>query len=169
MSRLRASIEQLPSWPPLLLAAALIVGVGGWYYGSAWARCSELKASREALRLAIGEAEENGGRVELDRVFPGHWDEVRIAQGHRLATGQRPYHCPFGWDLTGSERQALIDAGLYTLIGFFDRGRFQRYVEYRADWAKFEGEVASLGRAEARFAVDEGGDGPAVLRPVGRP
>jgi hypothetical protein len=168
MSRLRASLEQLPAWPGLALGAAVILGLGSWYYGGAYLRCHELNQAREALRTAIEAEGRRGGILDLAAVFPGTWDEVRIAQAHRLAPGQSPYHCPLGWDLSASERQALIDAGDYTLIGFFERGRFQRYVEYRGDWARFAAD-GGFSRVEATFTIETPNlNGPAVLKPVRR-
>jgi hypothetical protein len=167
-SRFRDSIGQLPTWPALAIAAVLVVGIGVWFYGPAYERCSELNAARESLRTAIEEAGRAGTTVDLAAVAPGAWDEVRIAQGHKLARGQRPFHCPFGWDLSRDERGALIRSGDYTLIGFFDSGQFQRYIEYRGDWARFEGDVDSLQREQARFHVASAGAGPVVLTPIGR-
>jgi hypothetical protein len=166
VSRLRASIDQLPTWPALSIAAVLALGIASWFYVPTYQRCHELKESREALRAAIEAAGRAGTALDLAAVLPGTWDEVRIAQGHRLDRGQRPYHCPFNWDLTREQRRALIASGEYTLIGFFESGQFQRYIEYRGDWARFEGEVDSIGRADARFRVGQSSFGPAVLTPA---
>jgi hypothetical protein len=111
MSRLRASLEQLPAWPGLAVGTAVILGLGGWYYGAAYLLCHDLNQAREALRTAIEVEGRRGGALDLAAVFPDTWDEVRIAPSHRLAPGQSPYHCPLGWDLSASERQALFDAG----------------------------------------------------------
>jgi hypothetical protein len=146
----------------------VVVGIGAWIYGPAYQRCSELNKAREGLRAAIEEAGRAGTILDLAATMPGAWDEVRIAQGHRLARGQGPYHCPFGWDLSRDERGALIASGDYTLIGFFEAGQFQRYIEYRGDWARFEGDVDSLQRGRARFHVARAAAGPAVLTPAGR-
>ena len=167
-SRLRASIAQLPTWPALVIAAVVVVGIGAWFYEPAYQRCSELNAARETLRAAIEAADRSGTTLDLAAAMPGAWDEVRIAQGHKLERGQRPFHCPFGWDLSREERRALIASGDYTLIGLFEGGRFLRYVEYRGDWARFEGDVASLPRTVARFKVARSAGGPALLTPVGR-
>ena len=107
-SRFRDSIAQLPTWPGLLIAAVVVFGVGYWNYGQAYQRCSELNGAREELRSAIEAADRAGTTLDLSEAVPGAWDEVRIAQGHKLEFGQRPLHCPLGWDLTGEERQALI-------------------------------------------------------------
>ena len=167
-SRFRASLAQLPTWPGLLIAAVLAVGVAAWFYIPTYQRCSELNAAREGLRAAIENAGRAGTTLELGAAMPGAWDEVRIAQGHKLARGQRPFHCPFGWDLTREERRELMASGNYTLIGFFDGGRFQRYIEYRGDWARFDGDVETLRRGQARFRVARSGAGQVVLTPAGR-
>lgn len=168
-SRLRASISQLPTWPALVIAAVLTVGIGIWFYAPTYQRCSDLKLAREGLRAAIEVADRTGSTLDLAAAMPGPWDEVRISQAHRLAAGQRPFHCPFGWDLSREERRALIASGDYTLIGFFERGEFQRYIEFRGDWARFEGDVESLPRSRAHFRVGKPGEGPAVLTPAGGP
>jgi hypothetical protein len=167
-SRFRDSIGQLPTWPALAIAALLVVGIGAWSYGPAYQRCSELNAARHGLQAAIEEAGRAGTTLDLAAAMPGAWDEVRIAQGHKLARGQNPFHCPFGWDLSRDERGALIASGDYTLIGFFEAGQFQRYIEYRGDWARFEGDVGSLRRDQARFHVARSSGNPAVLTPAGR-
>jgi len=167
-SRFRDSIAQLPTWPALFIAAVLVVGIGSWFYGPAYQRCSELKGARADLRGAIEAAGRRGTILDLAEAVPGTWDEVRIAQGHTLAPGQSSFHCPFGWDLTREERRALMASGDYTLIGFFESGQFQRYIEYRGDWARFEGDVDSLQRGRARFHVAASAVGPAVLTPAGR-
>lgn len=167
-SRFRDSIAQLPTWPALAIAAVLVVGIGVWFYGPTYQRCRELNEARQGLRAAIEEAGRAGTTLDLATAMPAAWDEVRIAQGHRLARGQRPFHCPFGWDLSRDERGALIASGDYTLIGFFEAGQFRRYIEYRGDWARFEGDVVSLQRDEARFHVAMAATGPAVLTAAGR-
>ncbi len=167
-SRLRDSIAKLPTWPVFAAAAVVLAGVGYWNYGEAYQRCSELNGAREGLRSAIEAADRAGTTLELAEAVPGAWDEVRIAQGHKLAFSQRPLHCPFGWDLTREERAALIASGDYTLIGFFEGGQFRRYIEYRGDWARFEGDVETLPREHARFQVARPDSGPVILTPVAR-
>ena len=152
MRGVRDAIGQLPSWPGFALAALVGLGIGGWYYGSTYSRCVELRDGRELLRLAIERATDSAtGELDLANTVPGTWDEVRIAQAHR--PGGVPLNCPFGWDLTWRERQALIEKGQYTIIGFFKAGQFQRYIEYRGDWATFAEPPESISRGEARFVV----------------
>ena len=167
-SRFRDSIAQLPTWPGLVIAAVFAVGIGYWSYGESYQRCSDLSGAREELRGAIEAADRAGTMLDLAEALPGAWDEVRIAQGHKLEFGQSPLHCPFGWDLTRDERQALIASGDYTLIGFFEGGEFRRYIEYRGDWARFEGDVETLPRTDSQFLVARPGDGPVILTPLAR-
>lgn len=154
MRGIRDAIGQLPSWPGFAIGAALIIGIGGWYYGSSYGKCIELREGRVALRAAIERASASAtGILDLASVVSGSWDEARIVQAHR--PGQVPLNCPFGWDLTWRERQTLIEAGQYTIIGFFASGQFQRYIEYRGDWAQFTDVPDSISRASARFAVTQ--------------
>ena len=134
------------------MGAVAIIGIGGWYYGSSYSKCVELREGRQALRSAIDKAGDSAtGTFNLADVMPGQWDEVRIVQAHR--PGQVPLNCPFGWDLGWRERQALIEADKYTIIGFFTGGQFERYIEYRGDWAVFDEPPKSIARSAARFAV----------------
>lgn len=161
MSKIRDAIGQLPSWPALAIGAALIVGIGGWYYGTTYAKCSEVRGGRERLHAAVSAAAAGGSVLDLASAVPGDWDEVRIVQGHN--PGQVPLNCPFGWDMEWRERQALVEAGKYTIIGFFRDSAFLRYVEYRADWGAFANPPKSIARGAARFAVS-GSTEPYALR-----
>lgn len=152
MSGIKDAIGQLPTWPGIAIATVLIIGIGGWYYGSSYGKCIELREGRAVLQTAISRAADSTtAMLDLADVMPGNWDEARIVQAHR--PGQVPLNCPFGWDMTWRERQALIDANNYTIIGFFASGTFQRYIEYRGDWASFVDVPESIGRKAARFAV----------------
>ncbi len=152
MRGFKDAIGQLPSWPGFALGAAAIIGIGGWYYSTSYAKCADLRTGRAALHTAIVNAADSGtGLLDLAAAIPGSWDEVRIIEGHR--PGQDPLNCPFGWDMTWRERQALIEAGQYTIVGFFAAGKFEDYIEYRSDWATFADPPKSIARAEARFDV----------------
>jgi hypothetical protein len=165
MSRIRDAISQVPSKPGFAIALLVALALGGWYLGSSWTTCSVLRADRDRLLQAVEAAAHGSGVLDLATALPGPFDEAHIVQGHRLQPGERPYHCPFGWDLSADERTALIEKGDYTLIGLFSGGHFARYVEWRSDWARFEGDVARL-PAAARLKVTRSGSGPYVLAPL---
>ena len=165
MSTIRDAISQVPSKPGFVIAAVVALGLSGWYLGSTWTQCSALRESRQQLWSAI-EAAGSGGVVDLATALPGAWDEVRIVEGHKLAPGEQPLECPFGWDMSRAERIALIVAGDYTLIGLFSGGRFQRYVEWRRDWARFAGDVNSVPATAARFSVARPEGAAYVLTPA---
>ena len=152
MSRIRDAISRVPSWPGFAIGGALVLSIGGWYYGTTYAKCTELREGRMELDRAIkAVAAGQGGVLDLDTALDGDWDELRIVEGHR--PGQVPLNCPFGWDLGWRERQVLIEAGQYTIVGLFKSGIFQRYIEYRGDWATFHGTISSIPRNRARFDV----------------
>ncbi len=154
MRGIKKAIDQLPSWPGFAVAGLLVIGIGGWYYGTSYVKCAEVREGREMLRSAIARAAGSAtGILSLADVVPETWDEARIVQAHR--PGQVPLNCPFGWDMTWRERQALVEAGQYTIIGFFNAGQFQRYIEYRSDWAAFADPPASIARSDARFTVSK--------------
>ncbi len=152
MRGIRDAINRVPSKPGFVLAGLVIIGIGGWYYGSTYLQCAEVRQGRELLRSSIEQAARSSSAVlDLGSVVEGAWDNVRIVQNHR--PGQVPLNCPFGWDLSWRDRQELIEAGLYTVIGFFNADQFVRYIEYRSDWARFEGTPERVDRNAARFDV----------------
>jgi hypothetical protein len=152
MSKIKDAINQIPSWPGFAIGAVVMLSIGGWYYGKTYANCMEVRDGRNELHGAIkAAAAGQGGVLDLAKALDGDWDELRIVQGHR--PGQVPLNCPFGWDLGWRERQDLIEAGQYTIVGLFKAGTFQRYIEYRGDWATFRGAINSIPRSRARFDV----------------
>ena len=60
MRGLKDAVSQLPSWPGFALGAVVIVALGGWYYGTTYTRCVEVRDGREALRAAIDKAAAGG-------------------------------------------------------------------------------------------------------------
>ncbi len=166
MYNVRHALSQVPAKPGFAIAAVVMVGLGGWYLTTTWRDCSALSASRDRLHTAIEKAGEEGKPLDLAKVFPGKWDEVRIVQGYKLQKNQRPLECPFGWDISRAERIGLIEKGRMTLIGLFSGGHFKRYVEWRSDWGRFAGDVKSLNHTAARFTVTRGDGGGYVLTPV---
>jgi len=166
MFNVRDALSQIPSRPGFVIAAIVVVALGGWYLTTTWTQCSALRDSRDRLHAAIDRAGATGAVLDLKKVFPGAWDEVRIARGYKLSKGQRPLQCPFGWDISRAERIALIEKGEMTLIGLFAGGQFRRYVEWRSDWGRFGGDVKSMPASAARFTVKRSDKGAYVLTPA---
>jgi hypothetical protein len=166
MFNVRDALSQIPSRPGFIIALIVALALGGWYLTTTWTQCSALRESRDELHAAILDAAASGAVLDLKKVFPGTWDEVRIARGYKLKENQRPLECPFGWDISRAERIGLIEKGQMTLIGLFAGGHFRRYVEWRSDWGRFAGDVKSIPAGAARFAVTHGADGAYVLSPV---
>ncbi len=166
MFNARHALSRIPSRPGFAIALVLVLGVGGWYLTTTWRDCSALRQSRDALHMAIEKAGASGAVLDLKQVFPGTWNEVRIARGYKLQKDQRPLECPFGWDISRAERIGLIEKGQMTLIGLFSDGHFKRYVEWRSDWGRFEGDARSMPASAARFTVTRGASGGYVLTPV---
>jgi len=166
MFNVRDALSQIPSKPGFAIAFILALALGGWYLTTTWSQCSALRESRDRLHAAMAAADASGAVLDLKKVFPGTWDEVRIARGYKLKKNQRPLQCPFGWDISRAKRISLIEKGQMTLIGFFAGGHFRRYVEWRSDWGRFAGNVKSMPASAARFTVKRGDKGGYVLTPA---
>ena len=166
MVDIRHALSHVPAKPGFAIAAVVVVALGGWYLTTTWKDCAALRESRDRLHTAIAQAAEKGQVLDLAKVFPGAWDEVRIVEGYKLQKDQQPLECPFGWDISRAERIGLIENGRMTLIGLFSGGHFKRYVEWRSDWGRFEGDVKSLNPTAARFTVTRASGGDYVLTPV---
>jgi len=155
MSGIRDALNQLPSRPGFVIGAVIALGLMVWHYGTSYAHCSALKQDRENLQEAIATAADApDAMLNLALLVPGDWDQIRIMQGHRLAADQAPLNCPFGWDLSAEERRDLITRGDYTLLGFFRGDVFDHYIEFRRDWATFEGDRKNFPKDAARFKVE---------------
>lgn len=168
MYNVRDALSQIPSRPGFTIALIVALALGGWYLTTTWNQCSALRASRDKLHAAIDRAGASGAVLDLKAVFPGTWDEVRIARGYKLKKDQRPLQCPFGWDISRAERISLIEKGEMTLIGLFAGGHFRRYVEWRSDWGRFQGDAKSMPASAARFTVKRGDKGGYVLTAVAK-
>ena len=166
MYNVRDALSQIPSKPGFAIAVMIVFALGGWYVTTTWTQCSALRESRDKLRAAIVEDGASGAVLDLKKVFPGAWDEARIVEDYKLQKDQRPLECPFGWDISRAERIDLIAKGKMTLIGLFAAGHFRRYVEWRSDWGRFEGDVKSMPASAARFTVTRTDNGGYVLTPV---
>ncbi len=168
MSRLRDAISQVPSKPAFIMAVVVGLGLATWYYGTTWQRCSELRQSREALQTALKTAAESDAKLFSFSRLAGLENVAEIRLDRAVKPGQVPLHCPFGWDMGWRERQKLIEADKYTIIGLFDaKGTFQRYIEWREDLADFA-KLPKTFPVDAPLSVNlpEETGGAYVLRPI---
>lgn len=167
---IRHALSSIPVKPVLWIAPVVIVLGLVYHYWGAYARCTYHADLRDRLQRAIADAGASAGsserRLRLADVVDFDWDRVSIAVGFR-PDGRTP-DCPFGWDWSSDERARLGEEGRLVLFAFSRRGQYVDYLEYRRDWADFEGVEAPLTPETAVFEVRRPAAGAAaVLRPVG--
>ncbi len=164
---IRTALGGLPAWPALVIAPALILGIGAMSYGPAYQQCTRLAEARAGFTAAVERAAQAGDRsLRLDQAIADRaWDQVRILQDVQ-ADGEL-LDCPFGWDLTKGERRAMIAQGQLGILAFAKAGEVVDYVEFRSDLHRFDVGDEILARAAAVFTVETGEGGVSfVLRPA---
>ncbi len=165
---IRSALGSLPSWPVLVVAPAVILGLGAVSYGPAYLECKRLAEARAFFTSAVESAARQGGRLALDQaVAAPDWDQVRILQGVKL---DGPLlDCPFGWDLTREQRREIVAKGQLGLLSFAGAGEVVTFVEFRGDLIRFEVDDEILARGAAVFVVEApaGPGGAFILRPAG--
>lgn len=165
---IRTALSSLPSWPALAIAPVLILVVGYMSYGPAYRECTRLAEARSGFTAAVARAAQEGGGLALERAVPaGDWDQVRILQGVKPASGPL-LDCPFGWDFNEIERRGMIAEGKLGILAFAKAGEVVTFVEFSAGRVRFEDYAEVLTRAEAVFAVEapSGDGGVFILRPA---
>jgi len=163
---IRSALGTLPTWPVLIIAPAIILGLGAVSYGPAYLECKRLAEARDLFTSAVERAaQEGGGTLVLDRaVAAADWDQVRILQG---AKPKGPLlDCPFGSDLTREERREIIAGGQLGLLSFAAAGQVVGFIEFRGDLIRFDVNDGVLTRAAAVFVAEapERTGGAIVLR-----
>ncbi len=160
---IRSALGGLPSWPALVIAPLIVLGVGALHYGPVYRQCSQLAETREGLSAAAARAATEGVPLRLEAaVAAGDWDQVRIVA--EPPTGEGLLDCPFGWDLDRDQRRAMIAAGRLGLLVFAKDGQATDYVEYRRELIDFQDPSEVFARAEAVFEVEALEGGTFVLR-----
>lgn len=165
---IRSALGGLPSWPALVIAPLVILGVGALHYGPAYRQCTRLANARDALSAAVARAAGDGTALRLDAaVAVEDWEHVRIVRD--LKAQARVLDCPFGWDLNRGERRAMIADGRLGILAFAKGDEIVDYIEYRSDRIGFAGVADLIERGEAVFTVaaPRGPDTAFVLRPAG--
>lgn len=99
----------------------------------------------------IDRAATSNGILDLAEITEFPWQQVKgfnhFKPQHRKAS------CPFNWDWPGDNRQAVIDAGLLSVLIFFNEGAVSNYIEFRGDEIIMDEFEESIRRENARFSV----------------
>ena len=131
----REALAGLPTRPVLYLSAVVLALGLGYQLVTTYSTCNRHADMRERLRDSIAAGVAGGNPVRLARVTDFDWDLAEILVNYK--PGGRVADCPFGWDWSREQREALVAGDLLTVIVFLRDGRLVDYLEYRNDQAKF--------------------------------
>ena len=158
MAFLRNAFAGVSTRPVLYLAlAVLILGVG-YHLFTTYKSCREHSALREDLRAAIVGGSEDARPVRLSGVTGFSWDRADILVNYKPEGATTD--CPFGWDWSRAQREALIAADRLTVIVFLRDGQLVNYLEYPRDQADFVGVKNPYTPETAVFDVRPSPDDP---------
>lgn len=138
MAFIHRALGSISPRPVLVVAPALIVLGISYHFGSQYRTCTGHAGLRQSLTDALQAASVDPARarVHLADIAKFDWDEARIQVNFK--PDLRTPDCPFGWDWSRAEREALVEQDLLTVIAFARDGRIVDYLEYRRDWADFK-------------------------------
>lgn len=151
------ALSSIPARPVLLIAPLLIVVVLAVYYWNLNRECSAQTELRDTFTGAVESAAAAGGILRLADVFDFQWDHVKGLEKFKPKFLRRD--CPFGWDWSKKERQAIIDADLLSVLIFFHEGKISSVVDFRNDRVAMEEFESGLPPETAVFKVDRTNEG----------
>lgn len=138
MAFIHRALSSVPPTPVLIIAPALIVLGISYHFGSQYVSCTGHAGLRQSLTDALQAASQDPTRrrLHLADITDFDWD-VALVQVNFKPDAKTP-DCPFGWDWSRAEREALVEQDLLTVIAFARDGHVVNYLEYRRDWADFQ-------------------------------
>ena len=139
----------LPTRPAFVIAVILVVGSVAGYYFDRYRDCTYHASLREQLysnlKARLGET------VLIADIVPFKWDKLSIL------TDYQPRHklpeCPFGWDWSKQQRQALIGQGVLNMLVFGRLGDYPEYIDVHKLQINFSDVEDSFTPHTARFIV----------------
>jgi hypothetical protein len=147
------ALNSIPSKPVLFLAPILISVVLGTYYFNVKTDCELDGTLREKFVADVVNAGETGVPLRLDELNPANWEFAKTFQNFQPKHRKRS--CPLGWDWSDQTRQELIDAGMLSVIIFFNEGVISRILEFNNSSISVEEIDGRLTRDLAVFNVDK--------------
>lgn len=163
---IRSALNAVPVWPVLVFVPLLTLGFGAFHYVPAYRTCGKLAEARVALTESAARAAESPGSfLRMDQaVQVADWDELRVIPAPKV--DGKVLDCPFGWDLSGPDREVLFASGRMGIVAFARAGTAIDYIEYFRDQVRFEDVEGVIARPAAQFTVarPDSGEGPLILR-----
>ena len=134
---LKDALAGLPTRPVLYLSAIVLVLGLGYHFGTTYQSCTSHAQLRENLHAAIKSSADGTvpGPVRLAQITDFPWERADILVNYKPEGSTT--NCPFQWDWSREQREALIARELLTVIVFLQGGRLVNYLELRRDWTDF--------------------------------
>ena len=162
MGSIKQALSRLPARPALIAAPLIALLALSLYYWDLHARCTDLRADREALHAHL-ESLPPAARFRLADFTEFAWNQVRVIA--RLESTSRELECPLDWNWPRGERDELLRGGRLAAVIFGQDRALVGYLELRNDRVEFRGVDSILSPATAVFRVarDGGADGAISL------
>ena len=132
------------------------------YYWSRNVECTGRAKQRAEFIEKIEQSAKESGQINLASVTEFPWQHVKIFNSFKPR--QQKAGCPFNWDWPGEDRRTIVDAGLLSVLIFFNEDAVSNYIEFRGDQIIFDEFEGGLSRENARFTVDQQPGAEAALR-----
>ncbi len=145
------ALDAIPAKPVTYIVPLIVLLVMGFYYWNRNAECTARADLRVHFTQKIEQAANSNKALILGDITDFPWQQVKAF------TSFKPQHkkasCPFNWDWPGDNRQSIIDAGLMSVLIFFNQGSVSNYIEFRSDRISIDEFEQSLTPDTARFKV----------------
>jgi hypothetical protein len=146
---LHKALNSIPARPVLYIVPVIVSLVLGFYYWNLKDECTGRATKREFFRQKVQQAADSTGILKFADFTEFPWQQLKGFAS--LKPQRKPRNCPFDWDWSGKERQEIIDAGLLSVIIFFDGGSISNYVEFRNDRIEIDDFEKNLTPETAKF------------------
>jgi len=154
---LHRALNSIPARPVLYLVPVVVSLVLAFYYWSLKNECTGRVAQREFFSQKVQEAADSTGILKFSDFTEFPWQQVKGFAG--LKPQRKTRNCPLNWDWSSEQRQEIIDAGLLSVIIFFEGRQVSNYVEFRNDRIEIDDFGKNLTPETAKFSVQRTGSG----------
>jgi len=163
---IKDALSSLPARPALVIAPLLVVLVLSFYYRDLHAKCTAIRAQRQALNEFLA-ALPPAAQFRLADFTGFAWDKVRVVAS--LESVGRELNCPLGWNWSNGERESLLQSGKLSVLIFGHQERVVDHLELSSEQVAFRGVASILTPDTAVFSVgrpaESGGGLLLTLRP----
>lgn len=156
------ALNSIPARPVMFIAPTVVLLVLGIYYWNRHVECTSLAQQRAEFIQQIELDAEKSGTIDLASLYASSWQHVKVFNSFKPR--QQKAGCPLNWDWPGEDRRTIIDAGLLSVLIFFNEGAVSNYIEFRGDQIVIDEFEDGLSRESAKFTVKKHPGKPSAFR-----